>query len=563
MLAFTFKQLAMHQIHPDSKSDPVKKPARLVTSVVLAVTRFSRHGIPHCDLASPATCGSCQRGVAGATPKNHTVRCCVPKGKIQASLVNWWGQSNEGVFHNLYGHSILNLQWRAPPPRFVILNREKAAVVLSRRSFSSNADGKKLGPLAGVRVLDMTRVLAGQEKSDSASVHLCTWSHWLTLSHINSHWLLKHFNIKLWNNFDKQFFVLEGPCCTQILGDLGAEIVKLERPKVGDDTRGFAPPFLPDAEEALLNRGTWRKFENPMRSLVFWESDALATSGCRSSTFLKTRNEVRCHAGHARHAQGPMSAYFAAQNRNKSSVTLNYTKPEGQEPVMNLLVLDRASTTFRFLPCHRVNPMPWGLNHLEPGEAFSVLFLLWYEEIVKRLLKSSDVLVENFKTGTLEKYGLSRLAGVFRAKWNKKWAKLQHNKVKNTILPYFPEFRFLFLEVTSTWRTSFPLSCIVPSLALGKRDLIVHVQDMMRWCRCADLCRSTERFMSFLWFWLFGSLDLWVSLGPWISGSLPVPSLLPCQAMGGYMSVTGEPEGEPMKVGVPVHDLYAGLHGVP
>lgn len=35
---------------------------------------------------------------------------------------------------------------------------------------------------------------------------------------------------------------------------------------------------------------------------------------------------------------------------------------------------------------------------------------------MKRLLKSSDVLVENFKTGTLEKYGLSRLAGVFRAK---------------------------------------------------------------------------------------------------------------------------------------------------
>lgn len=77
------------------KKRPVKKPARLVTSVVFAVTRFSRHGIPHCDLASPATCGSCQRGVAGATPlhrsfgdredfaKNHTVRCCVLKGKIR------------------------------------------------------------------------------------------------------------------------------------------------------------------------------------------------------------------------------------------------------------------------------------------------------------------------------------------------------------------------------------------------------------------------------------------------------------------------------------------------
>lgn len=169
-----------------------------MTSVVLAVTRFSRHGIPHCDLASPATCGSCQRGVAGATPKNHTVRCCVLKGKIQASLVNWWGQSNEGVFNNLYGHSghsILNLQWRAPSPRFVILNREKAAVVLSRRSFSSNADGKKLGPLAGVRVLDMTRVLAGQEKSDSARVQLCKWfetdpnftTHLITLTHVESH----------------------------------------------------------------------------------------------------------------------------------------------------------------------------------------------------------------------------------------------------------------------------------------------------------------------------------------------------------------------------------------
>ena len=56
-----------------------------------------------------------------------------------------------------------------------------------------------------------------------------------------------------------------------------------------------------------------------------------------------------------------MAAYFAAQNRNKSSVTLNYTKPEGQD-------------------------------------------------VIKRLLKSSDVLVENFKAGTLVKYGLSRWA---------------------------------------------------------------------------------------------------------------------------------------------------------
>ena len=88
MLAFTFEQLVLDPNPSRFKKRPVKKPARLVTSVVLAVTRFSRNGIPHCDLASPATCGSCQRGVAGATPKNHTVRCCVLKGKIQAFLVN-------------------------------------------------------------------------------------------------------------------------------------------------------------------------------------------------------------------------------------------------------------------------------------------------------------------------------------------------------------------------------------------------------------------------------------------------------------------------------------------
>ena len=73
--------------------------------------------------------------------------------------------------------------------------------------------------------------------------------------------------------------ILAGPSCTQMLGDLGADVIKIERPGTGDDTRRFAPPFLPDADG----------------------------------------NETG------------ESAYFTCANRNKRSMTLDVNHPKGQE----------------------------------------------------------------------------------------------------------------------------------------------------------------------------------------------------------------------------------------
>src|SRR3984893_8761052 len=47
--------------------------------------------------------------------------------------------------------------------------------------------------------------------------------------------------------------VLSGPYCTMQLGDLGAEVIKVERPGEGDDTRAFAPPFQGDQAAYFLS----------------------------------------------------------------------------------------------------------------------------------------------------------------------------------------------------------------------------------------------------------------------------------------------------------------------
>ncbi|WP_423822745.1 CaiB/BaiF CoA-transferase family protein [Salinisphaera sp. SPP-AMP-43] len=73
--------------------------------------------------------------------------------------------------------------------------------------------------------------------------------------------------------------VLAGPWCTQQLADLGAEVVKIERPGSGDDTRAWAPPWLDGTDE---------------------------------------------------------SAYFLSANRGKHSVCIDFSKPEGQDLIRHL-----------------------------------------------------------------------------------------------------------------------------------------------------------------------------------------------------------------------------------
>ncbi|WP_417826621.1 CaiB/BaiF CoA transferase family protein [Thalassospira povalilytica] len=99
--------------------------------------------------------------------------------------------------------------------------------------------------------------------------------------------------------------VLAGPWASQTLADMGAEVIKIERPGAGDDTRGWGPPFAKDANGNDTTE----------------------------------------------------AAYYLTANRGKKSLTIDITKPEGQE-------------------------------------------------IVRNIAAQSDVVLENFKVGGLAKYGL-------------------------------------------------------------------------------------------------------------------------------------------------------------
>ena len=77
---------------------------------------------------------------------------------------------------------------------------------------------------------------------------------------------------------------LAGPYCTMMLGDLGADVIKIERPGMGDETRGWGPPFVGEPYGNYPGE----------------------------------------------------SAYFLAANRNKRSVTVNIQSKDGQEIVRKL-----------------------------------------------------------------------------------------------------------------------------------------------------------------------------------------------------------------------------------
>jgi formyl-CoA transferase len=79
--------------------------------------------------------------------------------------------------------------------------------------------------------------------------------------------------------------VLAGPWCTQILADLGADVIKVERPGTGDDTRHWGPPFVPDAQGQPTAE----------------------------------------------------ASYFSACNRNKRSITLDIAQPAGQQLLRQLV----------------------------------------------------------------------------------------------------------------------------------------------------------------------------------------------------------------------------------
>ena len=84
--------------------------------------------------------------------------------------------------------------------------------------------------------------------------------------------------------------VLAGPTCAQILADLGADVVKIERPGIGDDTRPWGPPWLPDAKgEPTADSAYFSSANRNKRSIAI---DLAAASGAALVRRLAARADV-------------------------------------------------------------------------------------------------------------------------------------------------------------------------------------------------------------------------------------------------------------------------------
>ncbi|MGJ3265060.1 MAG: CaiB/BaiF CoA transferase family protein [Salinarimonas sp.] len=84
--------------------------------------------------------------------------------------------------------------------------------------------------------------------------------------------------------------VLAGPSATQLLGDLGARVIKVERPGVGDDTRAWGPPFVPDADGAPSDLSAYFLAANRNKSSI--AVDLASEAGARLVRDLAARADV-------------------------------------------------------------------------------------------------------------------------------------------------------------------------------------------------------------------------------------------------------------------------------
>ncbi len=70
--------------------------------------------------------------------------------------------------------------------------------------------------------------------------------------------------------------VLAGPTCVQMLGDLGADVIKIEKPGAGDDTRGFTPPTMPGTQDSAYFVGVNRNKRSVTLDIATAEGQAIA-----------------------------------------------------------------------------------------------------------------------------------------------------------------------------------------------------------------------------------------------------------------------------------------------